>query len=134
MAIKILIVDDHEPMRECISSILAKEDDMEIVGQSGDGMEAILMAHERTPHVVIMDIVMPNMNGIEAARRIVNEVAGTRVVAISIYSDKRFVTGMLNAGASGYLLKDTVFKEMTTAIRKVANGGTYLSKDISMGK
>ncbi len=104
---------------------------MEIVGEASDGRSTVEMTKERRPDVVIMDICMPDLNGIEATREIQRDVPGVRVVALSMHSAKRYVTEMFRAGASGYVLKDCDFAELAQAIRAVVQGRTYISPAIS---
>jgi DNA-binding NarL/FixJ family response regulator len=104
---------------------------MEVVAEAGDGRSAVRVAKEMQPEVVVMDVVLPDLNGIEATRKIVDQVPGVRVVALSMYSDKRFVGEMLRAGAHGYLLKDCAFEELARAIRTVAGGQSYLGSGVA---
>lgn len=127
MAIGILLADDHKIMREGLRALIDKHSQFEIVGQAEDGRTTVRLAQELTPDIVIMDIGMPELNGIEATRRIREIVPKTRIIALSMYYDKRFVVGMLGAGASGYLRKDCAPDELVTAIQVVSKGGTYLS-------
>lgn len=104
---------------------------MEVVAEAEDGREAISLVREFTPDITIMDITMPNLNGVEATRQITAELAKTRIIALSIHSNRRFVSDMLRAGASGYILKDCLFDELVQAIRVVTGGGVYLSPTIT---
>ncbi len=131
MSLKILIVDDHRIFREGLRALLEKEPDLEVVAEAGDGAGALQKAQESRPDVVVMDIAMPGMNGIEATRRIVDEMEDIRVLALSMESDRRFVVEVLKAGATGYLLKDTAFAELVTAIHTVAAGEPYLPPRIT---
>lgn len=131
MSIKILLADDHKIMREGLRSLIEKDSRFEIIGQAEDGQMAVRLAQELTPDIVIMDIGMPDLNGIEATRRIKSMVPKTRVIALSMYYDKRFVSGMLEAGASGYLRKDCGLDELVTAIQAVVENGTYLSPQVA---
>ena len=110
---------------------MQQEDDMEVVGQASDGHTTVELARELAPDIVVMDISMPDLNGIEATREIRREAPGVKVIALSMHSAKRYVTEMFRAGASGYLLKDCDFDELTRAIRTVADGKTYVSPSIS---
>lgn len=123
--IKLLVVDDHRIMREGLISMLRSEPEMEIVGEAANGREAVLLAQRLRPRVVIMDISMPDMNGMEAARRITTDSDGVKVIALSMYADRRFVIGMTQAGATGYLLKECAMEELLCAIRAVARGQAY---------
>ncbi len=131
MGIKILLADDHKIMREGLRSLIEKNSQFEIVGEAADGRTTVKLAQELTPDIIIMDIGMPDLNGIEATRRIKAIVPKTRVIALSMYYDKRFVSGMLEAGASGYLRKDSGADELVAAIQAVAENGTYLSPRIA---
>jgi DNA-binding NarL/FixJ family response regulator len=131
MNLNLLVVDDHAIFREGLKSLLLKEPDMMVVGEAGNGTEAVRLAHELKPDVVIMDISMPDMNGIEATRRIVAELPGTRVLVLSMESDRRFIVEALDSGALGYIMKESVFLELATAIRTVADNETYLGPRIT---
>ncbi|MFC1843851.1 response regulator [Thermodesulfobacteriota bacterium] len=131
MNIRVLIADDHKIMLAGLRSLLEKQTDFEVVGEAENGRKAVQMALEKTPDVVVMDVSMPDLNGIEATIQIVESVKETRVIALSMHSDKRFVMGMLRAGASGYLLKDCASQELANAIYQVAAGKKYLSPEIT---
>jgi DNA-binding NarL/FixJ family response regulator len=127
----ILIVDDHPVFRQGLRRLLEKEKDLEVVGEAGDGLEAIERLRELSPDIVVMDIAMPNLDGIETTRQILSESPDTRVVALSVHSGKRFVRDMLQTGAAGYILKESVPEEMIHGIRTVLSGDVYLSSAIS---
>ena len=127
MKISILLADDHKILRDGIRSLLEKEPDFEVVGEADSGRTAIELACELKPDVIIMDIGMPDINGIEATREILSRVPSIQVLALSMYSDKRFVVEMLNAGATGYLVKDCAFEEMLSAVRSVASNQRYIA-------
>ena len=131
MSITILLADDHKIMREGLRSLLEKRSDMEVVAEAEDGTTTVNLARELKPDLVIMDVTMPDMNGMEATRRIIAELPRVKVIALSMHSDRRFVAGMLSAGASGYLLKDCAFEELERAIRSVLTNRTYLSPGIT---
>jgi len=131
MTIKILLVDDHRIVREGIRSLLEDDPDLEVIAEAEDGRQAVQLARELSPDVVILDVAMPDLNGIEATRQIVADVPGTRVIALSMYCAKRFVAEMFKAGASGYLPKDCASSEMVLAIRDVVANRTYLSPRIA---
>jgi len=131
MSIRILLVDDHQMMRDGLRSILDLEDDLDVVGESGNGFEALEMARTRRPDVIVMDIGMKDLNGIEATRQIVAQNPRAKVVALSTYSNETFVISMLEAGACGYVLKDAAVDEMRRAIRVVAGGSHYLSPEVA---
>ena len=131
MSIKILLADDHEIMREGLKSLLEKQGDITVIGQAEDGRTTVKLARELSPDIVIMDISMPDMNGIEATRQIVIRDSRIKVIALSVHSDKRFVIEMLHAGASAYLLKDCAFGELVNAVRAVIVNHSYLSPEIT---
>ena len=126
MAVKILIVDDHKIVREGLCAMFTKLADMEVVGEAEDGVAAIRIARELRPDVVLMDVNMPNMDGIDAARRLLKELPETKIIALSMYAKKAFVTKMLDAGASGYVLKGVAFSELAEAVNTVMTGQVYL--------
>ena len=131
MSIRVLIADDHKIMLAGLRSILEKQTDFEVVGEADNGRKAVQMAQGKKPDVVVMDVSMPDLNGIEATKQIIESLPETRVIALSMHSDKRFVMGMLRAGASGYLLKDCASQELANAIDQVARGKKYLSPEIT---
>ena len=131
MSLKVLLVDDHTIVREGLRALLEKEPDVEVVAEAGSGRLALQLARECHPDVVVMDISMPDMNGIDATRQILAECGDMRVLALSMESDRRFIVEVLKAGASGYVLKDAAFAELATAIRMVAADEAYLGPRIS---
>lgn len=131
MSIRILIADDHGLMRQGLRALLEKQADMEVVGEAEDGPTVVQLAAELLPDVIIMDISMPNLNGIEATRLILRQTPDARIIALSIHSNRRFVIEMLKAGALGYVLKSYLFDELVRAIHTVAVNEHYLSPQIS---
>ncbi len=131
MSVRILLTDDHKIVRDGLQSLLEKQHGMEVVATAGNGRMAIRLVEEFKPDIVIMDVTMPDMNGIVATRQIIAESPETKVIALSMHSDRRFVEGMLRAGAKGYLLKDCAFEELTLAIRTVVGDQYFLSPIIS---
>jgi len=131
MSIRVLLVDDHKIVRDGLKSMLVKQMDIEVVGEADNGRDAITCTRENKPDVVIMDIGMRELNGIDATRQLVAEFPNVRVVALSMHSDRRYVSEMLAAGATGYLLKDSAFDELTTAIRSAAEGRIFLSQGVA---
>ena len=131
MDLTVLIADDHAIFREGLRGLLEREPGMTVVGEATNGVEAVQKARELHPGVIVMDISMPDMNGIEATRKIVAEHDDIRVLALSMESDRRFIVEVLEAGATGYILKDAFFEELANAIRTVANGETYLGPRIT---
>jgi DNA-binding NarL/FixJ family response regulator len=131
MSIKILIADDHRIMRSGLRSLLDREPDMEVVGEAENGRMTVRLARKLSPDVVIMDIAMPDLNGIDASRQILSETPEVKVLALSMHSNEQFVAGMLDAGASGYLLKDCHLGELCLAIRSVVANQSYLSPSVA---
>ena len=131
MSIKILIADDHKIIRDGLRALVEKEPYMIWVGEAGDGRTAVRLAEELKPNVVIMDVSMPDLNGIEATRQIAEKNRTTKIIALSMHSDRRFVSEVLKAGASGYLLKDCAFEDLSVAIRTVMSNRTYLSSQVA---
>jgi len=131
MNIKILLADDHKIVCEGLRTLIEKKPGMEVVGEAENGRMAVRLAQELSPDIVIMDVAMPDLNGIEATRQILNNGPKAKVIALSMHADRRFVVQMLKAGASGYLLKDCAFEELTNAIRAVVANRTYLSPKIA---
>ena len=127
----ILLVDDHRIVREGLRTLLGQQPDLEVVGEAADGREAVEKASLLRPDVVVMDIAMPELNGVEATRLVLSGLPATRVVALSMYADRRFVAEILRAGALGYVLKDGAFEELALAIRTTMEGKTYLSPSIA---
>lgn len=131
MAVKILLAEDHTIVREGLRAMIEKESDMEVVGEAKDGLRAVERAQELNPDVVIMDVTMPGTNGIEATRQIKADMSNINVLALSVHDKREYVLDMLDAGVSGYLLKDCVCSELIQAIRRVAKGESYLSPKIA---
>ena len=131
MSIRIVLADDHAVLRHGLSKSFQNEKDMEIVAQAKDGHSTVELVRELLPDVVIMDIGMPDLNGIEATRQITRDFPQTKVIALSMHSGKNFIIEMFKAGASGYLLKDCEFDELVNAVRTVMGGKTYISPSIS---
>jgi len=131
MSIRIIIADDHQIVRNGLRSLIEKEHDIDVIAEAGNGREAVRIALEMAPEVVIMDIAMPDLNGIEATRQIIAALPGTKVIALSMHADKRYVMEMLKAGASGYILKDNAYEELASAIRTAMGNRTYLSPQVA---
>jgi DNA-binding NarL/FixJ family response regulator len=130
MTATILVVDDHVMFRDGIRRLLERNG-FNVIGEAGDGREAITAVRELSPDVVVMDITMPNVDGIEATRNIMSSSPDTRVIALSIHGGKRFVENMLQVGAAGYILKDSVPEQLVEAVHAVLKGETYLSPAIT---
>jgi two-component system response regulator NreC len=131
MSTKLLLVDDHKIMRHGIRSLLEKEAGMEVLEETNNGRTAIKLARDLSPDVIIMDIAMHDLNGIEATRQITAELPEVKVIMLSMHSDRQMVADALQAGASGYLLKDCEFEELVRAIETVVMNRTYLSPEIA---
>jgi len=129
--IKILLVDDHKIVRDGLRALIDKYPDLEVVAEAADGRTAVRLAKELSPNIVIMDISMPDLNGIEAARQIASESPRVKVLTLSMHSDARYVKQLFAAGASGYLLKECAIDELVTAIQSVAANQIYLSPRIT---
>jgi len=131
MSIRILLADDHEIVRCGLRCLIEEQPDMEVVGDAEDGRTAVDLVRQEKPHVVIMDISMPDMNGIEATRRILGECPEIKVVVLSMHDKRRFVIDTLKAGVSGYVLKTKVRDDLIRAIRAAVGGDVYLSSKIT---
>ena len=131
MEVKILLADDHKIMRDGLRSLIEKRPGLQVVAEAENGQTAIKLNRKFRPDVIVMDINMPDLNGIDATRQIVSDAPTVKVIALSMHSDKKFVREMLSAGASGYLLKDAAFEELGTALATVINNQTYLSPKIA---
>ena len=126
MAIRIILADDHEVVRDGLCSLIEREKDMEVIAQTENGRKTVELAKELQPDVIVMDIGMPGLNGIEATRQIIKENSTIKIIALSMHSDRGFVSEMLKAGASGYVPKDKPGKEVINAIRTAIKKGIYL--------
>lgn len=133
MTVKLLLVDDHQMMREGLRALIEKEDGFVVVGEAEDGKSALGLVAKLNPQVVLMDVSMPELNGIETTRRLLKAKPGLRVIALSGHSDQKFVTEMLQAGASGYILKHAAYEDLARGIREVVAGRTYLSPEVTRG-
>jgi len=125
--IRVLLSDDHRIVREALRSLLDKDPDIEVVGEAKDGRSTVELTRKIKPHVVVMDVVMQGMNGIEATRQITQEMPDVKVLALSMHTHSWFIGGMEEAGAKGYLLKNCASEELARAIRTVFANQTYLS-------
>ncbi|MDO8302095.1 MAG: response regulator transcription factor [Sedimentisphaerales bacterium] len=131
MVIKVLLADDHKIVRDGLRSLLEKNIELQVVGEAHNGQVAVKLTHALSPDVVIMDIGMPVMNGIEATEKIIKNQPDAKVLALSMHCDQRFVSSMLEAGASGYLLKDCAFDQLVDAIHMVFSGRRYMGSGVS---
>ena len=129
--IRVLLVDDHELMRQGLRSILERERDVEVVGEAESGRAAVELARTLEPDVVVMDVAMKDSNGIEATRQLRSALPNLKVIALSSHSDSRYVTAMLDAGASGYVLKANAYDDLRRAIDAARRGKTYLCADVT---
>ncbi len=129
--IRILLADDHQLFREGLRHIFEDELGMSVVGQAESGRETIALAHSLLPDIIVMDISMPDLNGIEATRQIRSKLSDVKIIALSMHSDKRYVSEMLAAGAMGYLLKHSAVDELERAVRTILDGNIYVSPEIA---
>jgi DNA-binding NarL/FixJ family response regulator len=129
--ISLMIVDDHSIVRHGLKQSLLLEKDMTVVGEADTGRKAVELAQELRPDVIIMDISMPDLNGIEATQQILKINPDTKIIALSMHPDRQYVLSMVKSGARGYLLKTNLFEELVTAIRTVISGNVFLSSDIT---
>jgi DNA-binding NarL/FixJ family response regulator len=131
MSIRIILADDHAILRHGLSKSFQQEEDFKVIGQTKDGRSTVELAKELLPDVVVMDIAMPDLNGVEATRQIAKECPDVNVVGLSMHSSNKYVREMFRAGAKGYLLKDCPFEELAQAVRIVVDGKTYVSPSVS---
>jgi len=126
-----MLVDDHKMIRDGLRALISQHNNMEVIGEAADGKSAVQVARKISPDVIVIDIGMPELNGIEATRQITALKCKPKVIGLSMHADRRYVTQMLKAGASGYVLKDSAFEELVQAITTVVKGETYLSPQIA---
>lgn len=131
MQLRVLIADDHKIVRDGLRSLLSNYEDIVVIGEAENGWSTLQLSKKLSPDVIIMDVAMPDLNGIEATRQIIAEQSNIKVIGLSMHSDRRFIAEMFKAGASAYLLKDCAFEELVTAIRTVVQNKIYLSPNIS---
>lgn len=131
MTVRILIADDHQVVRDGLSALLEDPPRYTVIGTACDGREAAVMARKLNPDVVIIDIAMPELNGVDATKRMLAEMPGLRIIALSMHSDKRYISGMLQAGALGYVRKESAFEEITAAVDAVSQGNVYLGEGVA---
>ena len=130
MSIRLLIADDYDAMRESVKSFVSEQSDIEVVGEAKDGEAAVELARKLSPDVVLMDISLSKLSGIEAAGHILNDNAAARIIVLSTHSDKRFVEAAFKAGVLGYVLKTSIFDDLIPAVRRVMANGLFLSPRI----
>lgn len=128
---RIIIADDQGMVRQGLKALIKEQTDIEVVGEAEDGWQVVDLARELSPDAIIMDISMPNLNGVEATRQILEESPNIKIIALSMYPHKRYVTEMLKAGASGYVLKSYLFDELVKALQAASTGEHYLSPQIT---
>jgi len=133
MNVRLLLADDHAMMREGLKSLIGKESDLSVVAEADNGKETLELARKCGTHVVVMDVAMPDLNGIETTRKLLKTNPNIKVVALSGHANREFVREMLKAGASAYVLKSRAYEELVRAIREVMKGKKYLSPDIAQG-
>ncbi|MBN1556798.1 MAG: response regulator transcription factor [Lentisphaerae bacterium] len=133
MNVRLILADDHEMMRDGLKAMLEREDGMQVVGEASNGEDTVALAARTGPHVVVMDVAMPDLNGIEATRKIVERNPNIKIVGLSGHANKEFVREMLASGACAYVLKKRAYEELVRAIREVMKGKKYLSPDIARG-
>src|SRR5436305_13621900 len=133
MAIRVLLVDDHELVRQGVASMLAKADDLTVVGEATTGREAIEAARKELPDVILMDVRMPDMDGLEATRRVKEERPRTAVIMVTMHDNPAYLREAVRAGAAGYLLKDVSKDDLLDAIRQVATGGAFIESQMLKG-
>jgi len=126
MNIRVLVADDHNLFRQGLKTLIETQPDMEVVGEAEDGRITLKLTRELIPDVIVMDVNMPELNGIDASLQILSEFSNIKIIALSMYGDVRFIANMLKAGACGYLFKDCAFEELAQAIRKAMANETYL--------
>jgi len=131
MNTKILLVDDHKILRDGLRSLLESQKNLDVVGEADGGLEAVRLAQKLAPDLIIMDVTMHDLNGIDATRQILKNQPAIKVIALSMRSDRRMVDEMLRAGAAGYVVKESAFKDLTLAIKAVMKGDVYLSSVVT---
>jgi DNA-binding NarL/FixJ family response regulator len=131
VTIRVLLVDDHRLLRDALSAVLSRETDIEIVGEAGSGAEGLELCQATRPDIVVLDIGLPDLNGVEVAARLNGIPSAPRIVALSAYADKRFVAEMLRAGAAAYVTKSAAGTELVRAIRAVSDGNNYLCPEVA---
>ncbi|HEY3852774.1 MAG TPA: response regulator transcription factor [Verrucomicrobiae bacterium] len=129
--ISVLLVDDHQVVRQGLRALLSHAEDIEVVGEAEDGAQAVQMAAKNPPDIIVMDVVMPVVNGLESTKQVLKRVPSTKVLILSSYSDDDYVQKLMDAGAAGYLGKQTAGDDLLVAIREIKKGNTFFSADIA---
>ncbi|MCF8302767.1 MAG: response regulator transcription factor [Bacteroidales bacterium] len=131
MDISVLLADDHKILRDGLKNVIESRANLSVVAEATDGREAVKLSHEHKPDVVVMDVAMPGLNGVEATKQIIKDNPDAKIIALSMHSNRRYISGMFKAGAYGYLMKDCESEELIKAIETVAHNQKYLSQKIS---
>jgi two-component system response regulator NreC len=131
VTLRILLAEDHVILRQGIRALIEQDPRMRVIGEAGDGRSAVAMSAELAPDVVLMDLNMPGLNGFDATQQICRSQPGVKVIGVSVHNDPRYVTEMLNAGASAYVHKEQAFEQLSTAIQSALDGHTYVSPSIA---
>ena len=131
MTTRVVLVDDHELVRDGLRALFAQDEEFEVVGEAGDARTALEVAAASQPDLVVMDVSLPDLSGIEATRQVLGQAPEVKVVALSMHADQQYVAGMLEAGASGYVLKGAAASELLQAVRAAQAGRTYLSPELA---
>lgn len=131
MTVRILIVDDHQVLRDGLRELLDDPPNYKVIGTACDGREAAAMARKLNPDVIIIDVAMPELNGVDATKRMMEEMPNLRIIALSMHSDRRYISSMLQAGAFGYVRKESAFEEITSAVDAVSQGNVYLGEGVA---
>jgi len=131
VTVRILIADDHQVVRDGLRALLDDPPRYQVIGTACDGREAAAMARKLNPDVIIIDIAMPELHGVDATKRMLAEMPGLRIIALSMHSDKRYISGMLQAGALAYVRKESAFEEITAAVDAVSQGNVYLGEGVA---